>query len=232
MMEIDLPADSPKARAKRIREIRDALRLSRPKFAEKLNEVLSARKVLAKSLIPQGTLQNWEEARFGGLSQKGAKLLVKGLYLLGTECTVEWLMYGTGNPPLIIFSNGLQQPKEEKIITQELKLFYQLNPNAIDVIIADDSMLPRFLPGDHVAGRRYFEEDIDIAIGEPCIIHTHENSSILVRILQPGNIEGLYTLSCTNPSNYVERSILENVKLFSAAPILWIRRKGVVFDKF
>jgi len=230
MIEKALSADSPDARAQRIRDVRDALRLSRPKFADRLNEVLGgAKKAAEKPPIPLGTLQNWEEARFGGLSQKGAKLLVKGLFLLGVECTAEWLMYGTGNPPLIIFSSRLQQPQEEKIITQELKLFYQLNLNAVDVIITDDSMSPRFEPGDHVAGRRYFEDDINNAVGEPCIIHTQENSSILVRILQAGNKKGLYTLTCTNPSTHTENPLLENIKLFSAAPILWIRRKGASF---
>lgn len=230
-MENEYIMDSPEARAKRIRTIRDAIRLSRPKFAVRLNEALSVTPIentSAKQPVPLGTLQNWEEARFGGLSAKGAKLLVKGLNGLGIECTEEWLMYGTGNPPLVIFSGGQQQAHEEKIIAQELKLFYQLNPNAVDAIITDDSMMPRFEKGDHVAGRRYFEKDMEMAVGKPCVIHTHESSSVLVRVLQPGTKRGFYTLSCTNPS-VMEKSIIENIKLFSAAPILWVRRKGEVF---
>lgn len=223
-VEQEVFSPEAEARAERVKNLRKALgRLSRTKFANRLK-------------IPRGTLQNWEEMRFGGLSEKGAKRLVKGLQSIGIGCTVAWLMHGVGDAPAILNSiNNLlydsqELTHEEDIIAQELKIFHQLNPNAVDTIITDESMLPCFKLGDHVAGRRYFEKDIEEAIGQPCIVQTTDpNTGTLVRLVEPGNRKGLYTLTCTNSSTQGEKATLHDIKLFSAAPILWIRRKGTVF---
>jgi len=212
-----------KERAKRIILLREAFRLSRPEFAKALG-------------IPHGTLQNWEEARHGGLSERGALRLIQALNeKLNIECRLEWLLYGTEPAPHILTTLSIlpfgNQPlflQEEAIIAQELSFFQKLNPNAVDCIITDESMLPCFKPGDHVAGRRFFDQEIDKTINQPCIVHTPENASVLVRIVQIGSEKGLYTLSCTNPAA-IKEPVIKNIKLLSTAPIIWMRRKGMTY---
>lgn len=209
---------SAEERAKRVRHIRDALRLSRQKFADKYQ-------------IPPGSLQNWEDARFGGLSEKGAKRLINALQTEGLDCRLEWLLYGIGNDPVAAppaTPGSIIRSKtyfESDVIAQELSTFHQLNPNAVDLLVTDDAMLPAFLPGDYIAGRRYFGPEIHQAIGHPCIVHLDSNT-VLFRQVEAGNAPDLYTLRCTNAQTSAENPIVTDTQLFSAAPILWIRRKS------
>lgn len=78
--------NSRESRAKRLRRLRRLTKKSRKDFA-----------VTYK--ISQGTLQNWETARFGGLTEKGANLVLNALKKEHIYCTFEWLMYGAGIGP-------------------------------------------------------------------------------------------------------------------------------------
>jgi hypothetical protein len=208
---------SLKERADRVRKLRKKLKLSRADFK--------------KYGISIATLQGWEDTRFGNLTHKGAKRLVEAYQHEDTEVTVEWLMYGGGLDPLLsrVAESGAVykvQLTEQAIIAQELRLFYQNNSNAIDIIISDDAMLPFLSPGDHVAGKRFFDRDIEHAIGISNIIQTL-SGVMSVRILERGSAPDLYNLTGTHPDTAVEH----DVKLFSAAPILWIRKPSLRFKK-
>ncbi len=208
---------SPEERAKRVRYVREVLlRLRRPEFCNKTG-------------ITYGSMQNWEDARHGGLRELSVKRLIESFQSLGIlNCNPEWLLYGVGeepvNPNFVITSLSVA---EEEVIAQELSLFHQLNPNAVDFIIADESMSPVYLRGDHVAGRRFFGADIKKTIGYPCIVHTQANISVLVRIVQAGSQANQYTLTCLNSAATNEPSLLKEIPLFSAAPVIWVRRKGI-----
>jgi DNA-binding transcriptional regulator YiaG len=208
-------------RAGRARRLRDTLRLSRGYFERTYD-------------IPQQTLQGWEDARWGSLTDKGAKKLVKAYQGEGLHVTVEWLMYGVGPDPFATYKvaepgNPAYQVvlTEQAIISQELQAFHQNNPNAIDTIIQDDAMLPCLAPGDHVAGQRFFEQDIEQALGLSCMIQT-KTGLMLVRQLEQGSESGLYTLSSLNPNTTVAEPRLQDVSLFSASPIIWIRKPGIM----
>lgn len=207
---------SRQERGKRVRSLRLALRLSR--------------KALGKiGSIPVGSIQNWEEARYGGLTEKGALKLVRAFQAEGLQVTTDWLLSGIGidpleAPPIISASIGFNHSVDfssENIIAQELQLFHQLNPGSIDAIIPDEAMLPWLSPGDYVAGKRYFDEEIKKAIESFCIVQTL-NGEVLVRQLKNNLASGVYSLVGTNPN--IQKNVIENVKLFSAAPILWIRK--------
>ena len=123
------------SRAKRLKRLRKMTGLSRKAFSIKYN-------------ISQGTLQNWETARFGGLTEKGAKIILKSLREEGIHCNFEWLMYGAGQSPSILGKlytefNPLSEPKtkmKKSMIPDELAMFFQLHPDAISICIEDDAM--------------------------------------------------------------------------------------------
>lgn len=219
-MDVNNELSSAVLRGIRIKSIRKTLKMSRKALGLKYD-------------IPPGTIQNWEDGRFGGLTEKGAKKMMYAFLQEGIACNLEWLMYGTSQNPLKQ-QNALSQqievetfPLDSVAIVRELECFYQFNRNAVDAIVADDSMTPYFYPGDHVAGRRYFGKEIQRLMGQNCIVQT-ELGQVLVRKLQKGKIDNSYRLICCNPETMMQS--LDNVKLFSAAPVIWIRRKNSLED--
>lgn len=206
-------AGSPEERAKRVRYLREkVLRFTREAFS-------------TKSGIPINTLQNWEQSRHSGLIERGARKIIQALDEAGISCSLEWLLYGIGEPPA---SSLTVKPEnyltEEEIIAEELQLFHRLNANAIDTLINDDSMLPHFWPGDYAAGKRYTGEDIKKVVGLPCIVET-VSGNIMVRFLEESEELSHYNLLCANQLALAKIK-LENVQLISAAPVLWLRRKS------
>jgi DNA-binding transcriptional regulator YiaG len=220
MGELKQPRDKVVAseRAKRIKALRELVGYSRHKFCEKY----------AKYGIKLGTLQSWEDVRWNGVSEKGAATLVKIFKEEGINITVEWLLFGVGDNPLkhldrFKIAGAITKVSPDETIAQELRFFHQLNEGAVDTVIADDGLAPWLMPGDRVAGKRLFEHEIAEAIDHPCIIQTLAGN-VVVRWLKKGDDVDHYTLVCTNPNTKVNEPHLENIKLFSAAPIVWIRR--------
>lgn len=207
------------ARAKRIRFLREeVLKLSREKFAQAFN-------------ISRGALQNWEDARYSGLTDNGAIQLTKAFQAAGiTGCSEEWLLYGRGKTPHLMSElDRLVKstiPDDETSIAQELQTFYRLHQNAMDAIVQDDGLEPCLVPGDYVAGVKFFAGEIHKAIGFICIVQL-QNGEIMIRKLSIGEKEAFYTLSCTNPSAKVSKPIVNDAKIFSAAPIIWVRKPAV-----
>src|SRR5262245_41621309 len=108
-----------KKRCERAISLRKALRLTRLYFKEKYQ-------------ISPSTLQLWENAERFGMSESGAQRLAAIYQQEGLNVTPEWLMYGMGDDPLLDFKKknpALAKSKTDDAtdITQELKLFYELN---------------------------------------------------------------------------------------------------------
>lgn len=211
------------ARAQRLKTLRQAIRLSRRKMGEKYQ-------------IPPGTLQNWEDGRYGGLSEKGARKMVEAFQAEGLICRIEWLLYGIGQDPVASTTqlsgksfapHVLNYQDEQSNIRKELQLFHQLNPNSIDCIITDATMMPFYQLGDLVAGCRRFGDDFLQFIGQPCIIQTATGQT-LVRILESvNNPQGCYQLRATGPeASLASAAPFERSQLLSIAPITWWRRPG------
>lgn len=200
---------SPEHRASRLKALREMSGLSREAVKKKYG-------------IARGTLQNWETARFGGLTVKGAQLVVKAFKSENIQCTPEWLLHGIGIAPQFSSKTPPQQkPHNIKLLTQELLYFRHHNSDSIDYTITDDSMLP-FAPGTVVIGRQLFQESIEEALWHDCIINTMEHG-ILFRLLRPGNQLGVYHLYARNIHSHAPKLMLHNVDIISAAPITWIR---------
>lgn len=214
-------------RAKRIYHLRKTvLKLSRAAFGKKHD-------------IPSGSLQNWEDVRYGGLTELGARKLIKAFNEEGIECDINWLLYGKGDEPVVhTWAGKVSVPGASKLsasltgtpddiaLAEELKTFYKFHQNVVDTIISDNSLQPFYLKGYHVAGEKLFNNDINKAIGMDCIVQL-QTGEILVRHLTKGTKSEHYTLICTNKQGDEAKYNIENTKLFSVAPIIWIRKPRI-----
>jgi transcriptional regulator with XRE-family HTH domain len=215
-------------------------RLKRARILAGLN---TRREFEQKFNISSNTLQGWEQGK-NPLSEKGARRVVEALKQQGLLCTVEWLMKGSGMPPrpYEMVHAGIQEPllhdqtvaelnlKEEESIYQESQLFKQQNPNSIIINIVDDAMEPYFRIGDYIGGIQVPNEDIANFIGNVCILEL-ENNVILARLLQAGTEPGRFTAAATNPLTAAAPLNLYNVKVISAAPVVWQRCKLTALKK-
>lgn len=187
--------------------------------------------------ISANTLQGWEQGK-NPLSEKGARRVVEAFKWEGLLCSVEWLMHGTGMPPrpYDMLNAGLKEPmkrddviaeqniREEEVIYKETQVFKEQNVNSIILSVADDAMMPYYHVGDHIGGVQVFDTEIKKFVGNFCIIEL-ENNLIVPRLLQQGSREGLFNVCCTNPTTNASPLNFYDVKVISAAPILWHRRK-------
>jgi len=96
--------------------------------------------------------------------------------------------------------------------------------NSIILTIADDAMEPYYCIGDYIGGVQVYNDEMDRFIGNMCVIEL-ENNLILPRLLQKGSKTGFYNICCTNPKATASPLNYYDVKVISAAPILWHRRK-------
>lgn len=214
---------TPEARGKRLKSLRMMAGLSRKALEDKYD-------------VSASTMQSWEDAKAGGLTEKGAKRAIEVFRQEGIRCTVDWLLYGIGLPPQLsdkLFQQQVQiqesfedrvEITEERAIVNELLAFRQHNPDAVEFIVPDDGMTPHYQKGDYVAGKRRYNETIENVIGMDCIIETKENEVILRRLKQ-GSQSGVYTLICLNPDSNVSEFALHDREILSAAPVIWLRRK-------
>lgn len=214
---------TPEARGKRLKSLRMMAGLSRKALEDKYD-------------VSASTMQSWEDAKAGGLTEKGAKRAIEVFRQEGIRCTVDWLLYGIGLPPQLsdkLFQQQIQMQEsfedrveitEERAIVNELLAFRQHNPDAVEFIVPDDGMQPLYQKGDYVAGKRRYNDAIDNVLGMDCIIETKENEVILRRLKQ-GSQPGVYTLICLNPDCTVAEFALHDREILSAAPVIWVRRK-------
>jgi hypothetical protein len=208
------PSDEAIERAKRIRHLREkVLKLSREAFCLKHN-------------ISPYTLQNWEDLRYGGLTDKSVTRLVAAFQAEGIDCDSGWILYGKGEDPLLRSWLSSSAQSDTDLLAEELKVFHQLHKHAVDAVINDDGLAPCFMPGYRVAGKKLFNQSINKALGLPCIVQT-QDGQILTRLIKAGALAEHYTLTCTNLQTTVKEPILEHTKLLYAAPIIWCRRPSV-----
>lgn len=79
--------EEKRSRAKRLKIVRGMTTLSTKAIGKKysyLNEV---------------TFRGWESCRHGGLTEKGAKKVIDMLEQEKVKCSIEWLLFGTGEWP-------------------------------------------------------------------------------------------------------------------------------------
>lgn len=215
----------------------DPNRYHRTERARSLMEMLpiSFREFCKKSGIPYATLQHWISVDKNGMPESAVKEFIKKLTTFGIHCSFEWLAYGTGPQPqaLNFLSSASHSIKEEQEnnkstaemdqISTELSFFMHQNKDAMDFVVPDDTMEPRFIKGEIVAGIRCYNK-IEKLMGTDCIVLL-ENGDVYLRTIRQGSLPGRYNLTHTNLQTTEPVSFFNNVKLVSAAPIIWARRK-------
>jgi len=206
-----------KARAKRVKSLRQLTQLSRRAFSERYG-------------IPAPTLQNWEDAKGNGLSEKGARNIVQLLKEAGIYCSLDWLMYGIGTGPQLTgyryevkepVPNNAWSQKDSTCIEEELSLFRRHFPSSIELVVPDDSMEPRFTKGEWVAGIRH--QSASNINGKVCIVLTKDGQMVL-REVRNSDIPNRYTLACLNLKTTAKKPFIYDVELVYAAPVIWCRR--------
>lgn len=208
------PQAIAKERAKRLKRLRNMANLTRLEMCD-------------DGCINPNTYKGWEIARFGGLSSKGAKLVLERIAREGVICSLDWLLEGRGTGAFIKPEETVEQyiqpartaDEQMQAIIDELACFKQHFPRAIYTQINDDGTSPVFMPGDFVAGIEQFGPMINHLIDETCLVRTEQNQ-LLVRTLRPGHKQGLYRLICTNPQTTLEHPVFNDIPLLSAAKII------------
>lgn len=215
-IHVNLSTSSKEMRAQRLKRLRKTSGLSRKDFSKKYN-------------ISPGTLQNWETARFGGLTEKGANLIISALKCEKIFCTFEWLMYQSGSGPKFdhIEPQIQVKGKEKKASSanEDLKVFQKLNPNTLHLQIDDDSMAPHFTRKHLIAGTRKSYKQLNAFWGHVCLVKTACLDKLVLRLIKPyKSNKDLFYLIHLNP---LEDSITNLNQLYTIdyfAPVEWIRK--------
>jgi hypothetical protein len=105
-----------------------------------------------------------------------------------------------------------------------LAVFKAKNFNAVDLVVDDDGMLPQYKETDRVAGKKRIGFGIQLILGRDCIVQT-DDGEVLLRNVREGSSPDTYTLVCNNPAVKKRNSIIANVKLVYAAPVVWHRKR-------
>lgn len=223
---------TPQKRGERLRKARKMTKLSRQDIQDKYG-------------IKAGSIRSWEAGWKSGLSEKGARSMIVALMKEGIQCSIGWLLYGTGSEPRRIhqekkdeasISNGVEinqshfevgRCAQHLMIREELATYEKNHTDAATLIIQDDGMEPNFSIGDYVAGSRRYGNHIESLIGLFCIVET-QMGEVLARQIHRGITPGFYNLGCINVQTTVKKPYLYDVELISAAPIVWHRKKDIL----
>ncbi len=202
---------SPTNRGLRVRKLRDSLHLSRPQLAK-----------LAK--CGESSLQFWEDGKGSGITEKSAKVLIDFFNQSGLICSSEWLLDGIGPEPVLASTlSEKANAAPTSSLKDEIQAFHHWHADAITLLIVDDVMTPFYQPRDYVAGKKKYGKAIELLINQHCIVEI-ENHQTLCRVVKPSSKKEHFTLIGTNPYASSETVCWVDVKVISAAKVIWIRR--------
>lgn len=180
------------------------------------------------SHMSYNSIKLWESTKIGKVRPDGAQKIVNAFQSLGVNCSMEWLLFGKGEPPFLI---ELTPPVPDSLLSEEDKIYKELNYfktihlNSVSMMIIDNSMVPFYEPGDLVAGikKKPGYED-DFFINKCCIIENNDGVK-LIRNVNSGDSKNTYNLSVLE-ENASYFPTFNNVTISYAAPIIWHRKKG------
>ncbi|RAP34644.1 XRE family transcriptional regulator [Legionella quinlivanii] len=181
--------------------------------------------------ISMHTLQSWELGR-NPLNEKTASKLVEILHSAGVSCSMQWLLNGSGKSPSLVNAEFVPFPtidkdiapllSQENSIQKEIEFFRSNNPNAMVIMVSDDTMEPTYSRGDFVGGIQYLNTpDIERCIGHDCIVELNEGTYFRRFIKRKNG----YALVCLNAQTKIEEPVIFSKKILAATPIIWHRWK-------
>lgn len=213
-------SDLPQGRARRLLALRGLAGLSR--------DLLHKRYGIAKA-----TVQNWESARAGGLTRKGAQRILKVYHAEGVICSFDWLMHGVGSGPELV--HQLQSVSNSDIpgkasmlgLAHDIAFLRSLYDHVVDMPLDDCSMQPAYPQSAHVAGISYFRDQIQLAVGHDCIIHAVSHPPMFRRLLPSDQVDHYHLVPLNLSGDF---TIITNVEVLSAAPVLWVRSEAFTYQ--
>ncbi|WP_133139687.1 helix-turn-helix domain-containing protein [Legionella genomosp. 1] len=179
--------------------------------------------------ISMHTLQSWELGR-NPLNEKTASKLVEILHSAGVSCSMQWLLNGSGKSPSLVNSDFVPFPvldkdiapllSQESSIQREIEFFKSNNPNAIAMMVSDDTMEPSYSKGDFVGGIKYLNAvDIEKCLGHDCIIEINEGTYFRRLVKRNSG----FALVCLNAQTEVEEPVIFTKRILAVTPIIWHR---------
>ncbi len=197
---------SPSARAHRLSILRKMAGLGYAAISKKYK-------------IGYSTLRQWEKGQ-RNLSTNGAKLIVDAMKQEGIECTLPWLLHGSGEAPSYINQKDITVLPNASFLEQEIALFRSGHLNAIVLDIKDDAMYPFLVIGDQVGGICLDRDQFEKMDGKYCIIESKTHGQFC-RWAQKIPHTDLFNFQCLNLSSKVKNPItLKADKIIKAAPII------------
>lgn len=203
----------------RLKHIRVLLRVSRAYLHEKYG-------------IPEVTLKSWEN-NTTKLTKSGAQRCVEIYRNEGMIVSEDWILDGIGLDPKATVSVGhyfatptnkdLPLEDDEISMITDANLFKESHLNSVIMIVSNDDMRPFYKPGDYIGGKMRKGDQLSGLINKDCIVYMKNGEKFFRRVIQNSN--GNYNLTCLNPNENTSEPVLYNVKIESAAPVIWHRWK-------
>lgn len=234
----------PKSDQTKPRKPMDPLREAMTRRAKSiLDAFIAIRDFERKTGKHYSSIQHWIDVNKNGLPETSLNEFLNCLKVCGIECSREWMMYGTGVAPkkidtlTLIAGDEVSQKRLKKNrgdevqtqqIAEELNTFLKWDKEAVSYVVPDDAMEPQFVKGEIVAGIRRYGTGLEKLIGHDCIVLIQNQGEFCIRRLQKGNLPGLFHLTTTNANTHATEAFMSDVRVVSAAPVVWTRRK----DKF
>ncbi|MAV28298.1 MAG: hypothetical protein CMF43_00620 [Legionellales bacterium] len=213
-------SDQPRARARRLLALRGLAGLSR--------DLLHKRYGIAKA-----TVQNWESARAGGLTRKGAQRILKVYHAEGVVCSFDWLMHGVGVGPELV--SQLRSVPASDVPTKaslsglagDIDFLRTLYDHVVDMPLDDRSMQPAYPQSAHLVGISYYKDHIQQAVGHDCIIHAVSHPPMFRRLMPSDQVDHYHLVPLNLSGDF---PIITNVEVLSAAPVLWVRSEAFTYQ--
>lgn len=201
-----LPSSSSLTPGQRLRALREKLALNRFLFEEKTG-------------INRNTLSAWEAGKLPLLPAK-ALLLSKIFEGLNVQVTDQYLLTGTGVPPIFTQEKGLILPSldEEINVYREIEFFKKTHPACLILKITDETMVPFFNRDDIVAGYSTQKvQQFSMFSGRLCLIETTIGEKFLRKVLE---IEGRAAkVSILNPHTLSTLPTVQKVNIRTIAQV-------------
>ena len=222
MMELN-KVKQVKERAKRLLALRAMLGLSRDELHRRY-------------AISKATLQNWESARAGGLTKRGAQQVFKAYQAENIDFTLEWLLHGIGTGPS--FKSGPVSNTGSPAVSQqdsvipsnvlEHVLYYRnTHQDVFDMQLIDDSMASRYPRNAFIGGVKYYQEQVSALLGLDCIVQI-PNHDLIFRRLLPGN--GMHRYHLVPINLHSAHQIYTDVEVIAAAKVDWMHAQSFTYQ--
>lgn len=205
-----------RARSDRLIELRMMAKVSRTELAKRCG--------LSQSIVSSWENLSGKSAMFG-ISARSAAKVIEGLKQDGIIATVEWLMFGEGEPPSI-------QPKQiEKINRFQLKYAEKKVVKCINAMVSeldsdnlvvlkleDDTMHPSFKKNDYVVGMPLEKKSWRDVDGDIALVELEDNKRYL-RIVK-GLMSKKYILVGLNPKSSYNNYLMTPEKIIAVYQVI------------